>query len=76
MMCSMSRRGNCYDNAVIESFFHTLKVERVDGRDYSTKREAEDDLNRWIGTWYNQKRLHSSQGYVPPVEYERSKKIA
>jgi len=76
MMCSMSRRGNCYDNAVIESFFHTLKVERVDGRNYATLREAAEDLNWWIGTWYNQHRLHTSIGYVPPVEYERSKNVA
>jgi putative transposase len=76
MMCSMSRRGNCYDNAVIESFFHTLKVERVSWQDYATKEEATDDLTWWIETWYNHKRLHSSLGHVPPIEYERSKKVA
>ena len=68
MMCSMSRRGECYDNAVIESFFHTLKVERTDWQDYRTRQEAAEDLNRWIGTWYNQKRLHSSLGHVTAVQ--------
>jgi transposase InsO family protein len=76
MMCSMSKRGDCYDNAVIESFFHTMKVERVGWQEYLTKKEAKDDVNRWIGMWYNQKRLHSSLGYVPPNEYEKSKKVA
>jgi len=45
MMCSMSRRGDCYDNAVIESFFHTLKVERVHWQDYESKQEAIEDVN-------------------------------
>ena len=76
MMCSMSRRGDCYDNAVIESFFHTLKVERVHWQNYATKQEAIEDVNWWIGTWYNQRRLHSSLGHRPPIEYEQSKKVA
>ncbi len=76
MMCSMSKRGDCFDNAVIESFFHTLKVERVNDRNYATRHEAEEDVNRWIGMWYNQSRLHSSLGHVPPIEYEMSKKVA
>jgi len=76
MMCSMSRRGDCYDNAVIESFFHTLKVERVSGRRYRTKQEAKEDINRWIEVWYNRQRLHSSLGHVPPLEYERSRHVA
>ncbi len=67
MMCSMSRRGSWYDNAVIESFFHTLKVERVDSQGYATRREAAEDINRRIGMWYNPKRLHSSLGtYLRP----------
>jgi putative transposase len=76
MMCSMSRKGDCYDNAVIESFFHTLKTERVRGRYYRTREEDEKDVNQWIGVWYNQKRLHSNLGYVPPAEYERSRNVA
>ena len=75
MMCSMSRRGNCYDNAVIESFFHTLKVERVEGRHYPTKREAEMDLNWWIGTWYNQRRLHSSLVMCPRSSTRKVRKL-
>jgi putative transposase len=76
MMCSMSRKGNCYDNAVMESFFHTLKVERSDWKKYRTRKEAAEDLNWWIGTWYNQKRLHSSLGYKSPNEYGKEKKVA
>jgi len=76
MMCSMSGKGNCYDNAVIESFFHTLKVERVNWKNYRTREEAAEDLNWWIGSWYNQKRLHSSLGYKTPAEYEEEKKVA
>ncbi len=76
MMCSMSRRGDCFDNAVIESFFHTLKVERIRGRRYRTRKEAEEDVSRWIGVWYNRQRLHSSLGHVPPLEYERSRNVA
>ena len=76
MMCSMSRKGNCYDNAVMESFFHTLKVERSDWKKYRTRKEAAEDLNWWIGTWYNQKRLHSSLGYKTPNEYGKEKKVA
>jgi transposase InsO family protein len=76
MMCSMSRKGNCYDNAVMESFFHTLKVERSDWKKYRTKQEAAADLNWWIGVWYNQRRLHSSLGYKSPNEYGREKNVA
>ena len=76
MMSSMSRPGDCYDNAVMESFFHTLKVERVDWRNYRTRAEAREDLSWWIESWYNRRRLHSSLGHVPPVEYERSKNVA
>jgi putative transposase len=76
MMCSMSGKGNCYDNAVIESFFHTLKVERASWKKYRTKKEAVADLNWWIGVWYNQQRFHSSLGYKSPNEYGREKNVA
>ena len=76
MLCSMSGKGNCYDNAVIESFFHTLKVERANWKKYRTKKEAEEDLNWWIGSWYNPKRLHSSLGYMSPNEYRKEKNVA
>jgi transposase InsO family protein len=69
MMCSMSRKGNCYDHAVMESFFHTLKVECVRWKKYRTKKEAASDLNWWIDVKYDQRKLHSSLGYKSPHEY-------
>ena len=67
---SMSRRGNCYDNAVMESFFHTLKVECVYPKQYATRSEARMDLFDWIETFYNRRRRHSSLDYISPVEFE------
>lgn len=69
---SMSRRGVCYDNAVMESFFHTLKVERALSKDYLTQKEAQKDLFEYIEIFYNQKRRHSSLGYVSPAEFEET----
>ena len=69
---SMSRRGVCYDNAVMESFFHSLKVERVLSQNYHSRTEAKRDLFEYIEIFYNQKRRHSSLGYVCPVEYEQT----
>lgn len=68
--CSMSRRGNCWDNAPVESFFATLKRELVDRRQYTSRAEARSDIFAYIETWYNRKRLHSSLGYLSPVDYE------
>lgn len=70
IVCSMSRRGNCWDNAPVESFFATLKTEVVYHHRYRTRAEARSDLFAYIETWYNRKRLHSSLGYVSPAEYE------
>ena len=70
MVGSMSRRGNCLDNAPVESFFGTLKTERVRRRRYRTRSEARQDIFQYIETWYNRKRLHSALGYVSPVEFE------
>lgn len=67
---SMSAKGNPYDNAKAESFFKTLKREEVYLQDYQTFAEAETDLGHFIEAVYNQKRLHSSLGYLPPVEFE------
>ena len=67
---SMSRRGNCYDNAVTESFFHTLKTELVNRTRYRTREEARRSIFEYIEIFYNRKRLHSSIGYRSPVEYE------
>lgn len=70
IVASMSRKGNCWDNAVAESFFHTLKSELTDGRPFSTKQEARSAVFEWIEVFYNRQRLHSSIGYRPPAVYE------
>lgn len=68
---SMSRKGDCWDNAPMESFFHTLKTERVHHRLYATRAEARRDLFGYIEGFYNSRRLHSALGYISPVEMER-----
>ena len=67
---SMSRKGDCWDNAPMESFFHTLKSELVMHRDYQTREEARTDLFEYIEVFYNRKRRHSSIGYEAPVSFE------
>jgi putative transposase len=67
---SMSRKGNCWDNAVAESFFSTLKVELVHGRRWSDRAELRSALFEYIEVFYNRRRLHSSIGYKPPAELE------
>jgi transposase InsO family protein len=67
---SMSAKGNPYDNAKAESFFKTLKREEVYLNQYEMFADAEGQIGRFIDDVYNQKRLHSSLGYLPPVEYE------
>jgi putative transposase len=71
MRCSMSRKGDCYDNAPMESWFKSLKVERVHGRRYATRAQARSDVFAYIATFYNPSRRHSSLGYVSPREFER-----
>lgn len=68
---SMSRKGNCWDNAVAESFFGTLKQERVQWRHYQTRQEAIADIREYIVMYYNEKRLHSYLGYMSPNDCER-----
>lgn len=70
MICSMSRVGNCFDNAPMESFFSTLKVECVGDTIYPTREAAKADLFRYIEVFYNRQRLHSSLGYQSPAAYE------
>jgi putative transposase len=70
IQCSMSRPGNCYDNAMAESFFGTLKSELVDRTRYRTRAEAEASVFEWIECWYNRRRRHSSLGYVSPESFE------
>jgi transposase InsO family protein len=69
--CSMSRKGNCWDNAVMERFFLNLKMERVWQRDYANHGEAQRDITDYIVSFYNWIRLHSKLGYLSPAVYER-----
>lgn len=68
---SMSRKGDCWDNAVAESFFGSLKQERVQWRNYQTRYEAQQDVLEYITMFYNSNRLHSYLGYMSPNDYER-----
>ena len=74
--CSMSRKGNCWDNAVVESFFGTLKKELVHDRRYATRDEAKQDVFEWIEVFYNRQRRHSTLGYRSPAEFEAMSKVA
>jgi transposase InsO family protein len=72
IVCSMSRRANCWDNAPMESFFASLKKELVHGEDYATREEARASIFEYIEVFYNRVRRHSSLGYMSPAEYERA----
>ncbi len=72
---SMSRRGNCHDNAVAESFFNLLKRERIRRRTYKTREEARRDVFDYIEMFYNPKRKHARNGMLSPVEFERQQKM-
>ncbi len=69
MQCSMSRKGNCWDNACSESFFNSLKNERVHGARYDTQAEAKADIFDYIEPFYNRKRLHSTLGFASPANF-------
>jgi putative transposase len=71
MVCSMSARGRCYDNAVAESFFHTLKVELVHGERFVSREHAMSAIFGFMEVYYNTRRMHSMLDYVSPAEYER-----
>lgn len=71
MECSMSRVGNCWDNAVAESFFATLKRELADDADWATREEARTAVFEYIEVWYNQQRRHSSLGYLSPAAFDQ-----
>jgi putative transposase len=68
--CSMSRRANCWDNAVAESFFGTLKIELIHPRIFSNRAIAKTIIAEWIEVFYNRQRLHSTIGYLSPVQFE------
>jgi len=70
MIASMSRKGNCWDNAVAESFFATLEWELVDEASWQTHEEANQALAEYIEIWYNRVRLHSSLNDLSPAAYE------
>lgn len=71
-LISMSRKGDCYDNAVAESFFSSLKTELVDHEDYGTREQARQSVFKYIELFYNRRRRHSYLDYVSPEEYERA----
>lgn len=73
---SMSRKGNCWDNAVSESFFHTLKTELIHHYSFKTREEAKQSIFEYIEVFYNRQRFHSANDYYSPVEFEKLKKPA
>ncbi len=71
---SMSRKANCLDNAVAESFFHTIKTELINHCKFKNQEEAKDVIFEYIEVFYNRARLHSANNYMAPVQYEVIKK--
>jgi putative transposase len=71
IICSMSAQGYCYDNAAVESFFHTLKTEHIYFEKYETREQAKQSIFEYVEVFYNNERRHSSLGYVSPAEFER-----
>jgi len=72
IQCSMSRRGDCWDNAAMESFFATLKKELIHQQRYATRSEAKCSIFEYVEVFYNRERLHSSLGYVSPKQFEEA----
>lgn len=73
LLCSMSGKGNCYDNAMVESFFHTLKVEAIHGERFETRTQLKRVLREYIEIDYNLQRRHSALGYRSPIQFENDK---
>jgi len=71
MLQSQSRKANCWDNACVESFFHTLKTEMIYHEDFQTREQAYRAIFEWVEVFYNRQRLHSTLGYKSPVDFER-----
>jgi putative transposase len=76
MIASMSGKGDCYDNAVAESFFSTLEFELLMKNDWHTRDDARRAIFRYLETWYNRRRRHSTLGYISPMEYEQQSQAA
>ena len=76
VVCSMSRSGNVWDNAAMESFFSSLKTERTARKTYPTRNEARADVFDYIERFYNSKRRHSTIGYLSPMEFEAKARLA
>ena len=76
MQPSMSRKGNCWDNAVAESFFHTLKTELIYLEDFDTHEQAQTVVFEYIEVFYNRQRCHSANGYLAPLAYEQAVKAS
>ena len=76
VVCSMSRSGNVWDNAAMESFFSSLKTERIGEKVYRTRDDARADVFDYIERFYNPVRRHSTIGYLSPVEFERKVGLA
>lgn len=70
LICSMSKRGDCFDNAAMESWNHSLKVEAIHGEQFKTRGEAKNHVFDYIDVYYNRKRLHSRLGYLSPEHFE------
>lgn len=75
-ICSMSRKGNCWDTAVAESFFATLEWELIQENDWHTHQEARRSLFEYLEVWYNRKRRHSGLGYKSPADYEAERMLS
>ena len=71
MICSMSGKGDCWDNAPVERFFSSLKREWTGDRLYRTRQQAIADVREYVAVYYNSKRLHSTLGYTTPINYEK-----
>ena len=74
--CSMSRSGNCWDNAAMESFFSSLKTERVARKTYRTRDQARADVFDYIERFYNPTRRHSTLGYLSPMDFEKKAEVS
>lgn len=73
LICSMSKKGDCFDNAAMESWNHSLKVEAIHGERFATREQARNHVFDYIEVYYNRQRLHSTLGYLSPVEFEQLK---